>query len=382
VRLLAGVSYDPAAAVTKATTALLAMTAFDTTNLRLASITVPSHGMLRWRIICAVHGATTLPSILLGVLEGATVRGRVAPMVGGGNLVATGRYQHEATGLITGLTPGASVTLDAAYGVEVIVATTGIKYGGPNNTTTNDAFGAIVFEVFDPAPAAGSGSGASAQEVWEYATRSLTDKAGFGLADSAITAAKIAAAALNDKGNWNVGKTGYALTVTPPTAAQTATAVRTELTTELGRIDAAVSTRLAAASYTAPDNTTIAAIAAKTTNLPSDPADQSLIIAATEQIRADIAAIETGGGGTGPTAAEIRAELDANSTKLANLDAAISTRMATFEYTAPANADIAAIKAQTDKFNWTGNHLHVNTCLINGITVIGGGVAGNRWRAA
>jgi hypothetical protein len=40
-----------------------------------------------------------------------------------------------------------------------------------------------------------------------------------------------------------------------------ATAVRTELATELARIDAAISTRLASASYTAPDNATISAIA-------------------------------------------------------------------------------------------------------------------------
>jgi hypothetical protein len=338
MKLLAGTSYDPAAAVTKATTALLAMTAFDTTNLRLSSIAVPSHGMLRWRIICGVHGATTLPSILLGVLEGTTVRGRIAPMVGGGNLVATGRYQHEATGLITGLTGGSSITLDAAYGVEVVVAATGIKYGGPNNTTTNDAFGAIVFEVFDPAP--GSGSGATAQEVWEYATRSLT-------ANPGITTAQ----------------------------------VRTELATELARIDAAVSTRLASASYTAPANADITAIKAKTDNLPSDPADQSLIIAATDQIRTDIAAIETGGS-TGPTAAEIRAEMDANSTKLANLDAAITTRMATFTYTAPDNAGITAIKAQTDKLYFTAtNYLKADACYVNGVKVIGAGVQANPWRA-
>lgn len=35
MNLLASTLYDPAVAVTKATTALLAMTAFDTTNLRL-----------------------------------------------------------------------------------------------------------------------------------------------------------------------------------------------------------------------------------------------------------------------------------------------------------------------------------------------------------
>jgi len=103
-----------------------------------------------------------------------------------------------------------------------------------------------------------------------------------------INAAAIAASALNDKGNWNIGKTGYELTqafpanfaslginssghvsrvvlvdttttntdmrgtdsallassyTTPPSAADNATQVRTELTTELGRIDATISSR-------------------------------------------------------------------------------------------------------------------------------------------
>jgi hypothetical protein len=66
----------------------------------------------------------------------------------------------------------------------------------------------------------GGGGGATAQQVWEYATRTLT--AGV------------------------------------PTAAQNASAVRTELATELGRIDLATSTRLASSAYTAPP--TVAAI--------------------------------------------------------------------------------------------------------------------------
>ena len=44
----------------------------------------------------------------------------------------------------------------------------------------------------------------------------------------------------------------YIATGTVPTAAQNASAVRTELTTELGRLDVAVSTRLATAGYTTP----------------------------------------------------------------------------------------------------------------------------------
>lgn len=44
-----------------------------------------------------------------------------------------------------------------------------------------------------------------------------------------------------------------------------------------------------------------------------------------------------------PTAAENRAEMDANSTRLANLDATVSSRLAVASYTAPDNAGIASI---------------------------------------
>ena len=64
----------------------------------------------------------------------------------------------------------------------------------------------------------------------------------------------------------------YTAPTTPPTAAQNASAVRTELSTELGRVDAAVSTRLASSAYTAPANSDISAIKSKTDNLPASPA--------------------------------------------------------------------------------------------------------------
>lgn len=75
-------------------------------------------------------------------------------------------------------------------------------------------------------------------------------------------------------------------------------AIRTELGTELGRIDAAVSSRLPTSGYTAP------------TNL---------------------------------SAAQVRTEL---AVELARMDAAVSSRMATFAYTAPPSA--AAIRAEMD----------------------------------
>ena len=56
-----------------------------------------------------------------------------------------------------------------------------------------------------------------------------------------------------------------------PSAASVASAVRTELT-ELSNLDASVSSRLADADFVAPANADIAAIKAKTDNLPAAPA--------------------------------------------------------------------------------------------------------------
>ena len=94
-------------------------------------------------------------------------------------------------------------------------------------------------------------------------------------------------------------------------------------------LDAATSTRLPSSSYTAPANSDISAIKAKTDALPSDPADQSLVEAA-------IAALSI------PTVSQIRTELDSNSTKLANLDTTVSSRLASSAYSAaPTTAQIA-----------------------------------------
>lgn len=146
---LAQITYDPAVAVSKATSSLLAMTAFDTTNLR-ATFTVPTNGIVMVRIRAGHTGTTTFPRILLGVLEGATVRFRMSPMGQySGTAVANSIIAAEAIGLVTGLTPGASLTWDAAYGVEIVQASNNIKYGGPNDAVGADAFGGLVFEVWE-----------------------------------------------------------------------------------------------------------------------------------------------------------------------------------------------------------------------------------------
>lgn len=145
---LGAVAYDPASAASSATSALLAMTALDTTNLRV-TFTAPSNGNVFVRLKGQTHGATTNPGILLGVLDGATVTGRMAPMGQVTASLATVAVGQEAAYIVSGLTPGNSYTWDAAYAVQVVAASTAIKYGGPNNTTTNDAFGAFAFEVWE-----------------------------------------------------------------------------------------------------------------------------------------------------------------------------------------------------------------------------------------
>jgi antitoxin component HigA of HigAB toxin-antitoxin module len=121
-----------------------------------------------------------------------------------------------------------------------------------------------------------------------------------------------------------------------PSAASVASAVRSELT-EISNLDASISSRLASADYTAPANSDITAIKAKTDNIPSDPADQSLVESA-------ISALSI------PTVVQIRTEMDSNSTKLANLDAAVSSRAVAGDIPA---SDITAIKGKTDLLETT-----------------------------
>ena len=153
---LAGVNYDPGTAVSKATSSLLAMTAFDTTNLRL-TFTAPANGCVLVRIRCTLLGSTTFPTILLGVLDGSTVKGRVSP-VGAlpGTALASTRATQEALFVVSGLTPGNSYTWDAAYGVEVAITSTNIKYGGTDDNAGADAWGGIQFEIYSTPTLLGS----------------------------------------------------------------------------------------------------------------------------------------------------------------------------------------------------------------------------------
>ena len=138
----------------------------------------------------------------------------------------------------------------------------------------------------------------------------------------------------------------------PPTAATIASQVRTELATELARIDAAITSRLAAAGYTAPDNASIAAILADTNELQTNQgnwltADVSALataaavayLASANQTEHDATQASIAGIPSAPSAAavatQVRTEL---ATELARIDAAITSRLAAAGYTAPLDA--------------------------------------------
>jgi hypothetical protein len=67
----------------------------------------------------------------------------------GGSVAATDFQTHQAAGLVTGLTPGTSYTWDAAYSVDQVQAASTVSYGGPDNTTTNDAWGGFSFDIWN-----------------------------------------------------------------------------------------------------------------------------------------------------------------------------------------------------------------------------------------
>ena len=119
----------------------------------------------------------------------------------------------------------------------------------------------------------------------------------------------------------NGGKLDSIPTSSAPSASTVASAVRTELGTELGRIDATISSRLADADYVEPT-------AAPTTSEIWNAATRTLTSA------------------SGPTAAQIRAEIDASSTQLAAIkaktDALDTQRLGSVSTVATTGAQLAA----------------------------------------
>ena len=126
-------------------------------------------------------------------------------------------------------------------------------------------------------------------EIWTHAIRALTDKVDFGLAASQTfsttgSVGSVTGAVGSVTGAVTVGIinnnviTANAIATDAFDADAIAVSAVTEIQAGLASqasVNAIPTTPLLAANYTAPDNAGIAAIKAKTDNLPVDPADQS-----------------------------------------------------------------------------------------------------------
>lgn len=131
--------------------------------------------------------------------------------------------------------------------------------------------------ALEQAPA-GGGTAPTVEEIGdEMETRELTLTAAYDAAKTAASQTSVDDLPTNAELSTALAAADDAVlaavaALVIPTSAANASAVRTELATELARIDAAVSSRLASSSYTAPANADITAIKAKTDALPASPA--------------------------------------------------------------------------------------------------------------
>lgn len=182
----------------------------------------------------------------------------------------------------------------------------------------------------------------------------------------------------------------------PPSAAANATAVRSELTTELGRIDVATSTRLATSGYTTPP--TVGDIA---DGVWDEAISGHLTAGSTGKALDDASAGGGGGGGTDWTAGEreqIRFRLGIDGTastpsaspslatpagvrtelavELARIDTTISSRLASGSYsaapTASDNATAVLLAAETTP-------IRSDIRKVNAYTIKGSGTLLDPW---
>lgn len=414
MNLLGAKLYDPAAAVSKATSALLAMTAFDTTNLRI-TITVPAHGMIRFKLRCCMTGATTAATVFLGVLNGATVVGRVVPLYENATAnAATQNFALDAEFTAVGLTPG-STSFDAAYGVEVVVAATNIKYGGPNDTTTNNAWGAFMFEAWDPQPIPTAAPGAAnglqicgANAATTYAT--LTSTGAFtvngvnAVSQTGDSFARIGAAgagltALGDArvANLDAAVSGRMATYTQPTGflaatfpsgtvANTTNITAGTITTATNLTNAPTAGDLTVTMKTSVTTAATAATptaAAVTGNVGGNVSGSvgSVVGLTPSNLDAAVSSRSTYAGADTAGTTTLLGRLTAGrAANLDGIDAAVSSRFAAASYTAPDNASITAIKAKTDSLAFAvAGKLDANILAVNGIAVTGAGTTGSPW---
>jgi hypothetical protein len=183
--------------------------------------------------------------------------------------LVTGSLSLDVFSPLRGTTMGNTLDVTATGGA-------GIDWANvENGTTAHNLSGTTISSSQVAASVTGNvggnvvGSVASVTNAVTIGTNN--DKTGYGLADGAITAAKIAASALNSKGDWLLSS-GYQ----PPdndgiaAAAASAATAATAATNALGQATSAATSAASA-------DTQATAIKAKTDNLPTDPASNTQV---------------------------------------------------------------------------------------------------------
>lgn len=152
---LAVVSYEPGSATTKSTTSTT-LVAIDTTNLR-ATFVVPPSGSVLVRLGARAYTSTDGANHFWGLLEGAVQRGKVQFVTDG---IRSKRL--NATIPVSGLTPGATISLDWAWAIAsphtayIAVDASGYTSGG------------AYMEVWDAVGTTAEGAVASAHPARAY----------------------------------------------------------------------------------------------------------------------------------------------------------------------------------------------------------------------
>ena len=302
--------------------------AYGIGNSQTGRLTVPARGS----VALSVNYGPSMP--FTATRSGTTATATLAysyPLVVGDQITITGASNTEwnSTYTIASVVSGTSVTFivpathSATAGTGATMQTTGTAVLDPA-AVASAVWGAATRTLTS---ASGPTAADNATAVWAAASRTLTaaDKTGYSLtsAERTAIATAVESSILNEAdgqqilnaivgaiGNSNVDQvalvaairsdleraggrlvnldatvssrlapSGTLATVTTltnaptvPTAAAIASQVRTELSVELGRVDQPISSRLAGSAYTAPANSDIAAIKAKTDNLPASPA--------------------------------------------------------------------------------------------------------------
>jgi predicted Fe-Mo cluster-binding NifX family protein len=337
-----------------------------------------------WNAATATYGSAGTYGLLVETNLDAAITSRMATYT-------------QPTGFLAATFPSGTIanTTNITAGTMTTVTTA-------TNVTTVNGLAANVITAAATAADFGTEVGTA---VWATTTRLLTAGTNIVLAKgTGITGFNDLDAAGVAGATWNAATASYGTANTYGALIET-------------NIDTTISSRLASDSYTAPDNATIAAIDAKTTNLPSDPADQSLLIAAISAVETKVDTVDTvvdavkvvtdkidtalvldgavyqytanalelGPSGSGLDAAGVRAAIGLASanldTQLSTIDTVVDAILVDTDTTIPAT--LTTIKDKTDSLTFTvSGQIDANIQYVNDVSVTGNGELGTEWGPA